>query len=200
MAKSRPVYDESDAEIGLPDGRDPTVEDEIDDVIWKPKLSVSQINCNPAEAKSTRGKVFIATFVGLANGIKTVTNPQYPDVEFVALTGTFLATNRQTGDRFRSGILYLPTGFHEGILEALSSALDRANKDSPYDQQLTQFALDVYAVPSSNPAGYSYEAKSLVAPDKKEPIRMLDQLADRRRARMLALEDQTKGRKALPAS
>lgn len=172
----------------LPDGREPTDEEAVDNVVWKPKITIAQIGGNPAAAKSKMSKVWVATIVGMADGIKTVNNPMYPDVEFIALTGTFMATNRDTGVSYRSGIVYLPSGFHEAVIAQLSRQLAKENKESAYENVLSEFALDIYAVPSGNPSGYSYEATSLMPPDKKEPVRRLMRLADVRRAKLLALE------------
>jgi hypothetical protein len=167
--------------------------DEYDPVIWKPKLTIAQIGGNPGAVIQSKRAEPIVRFIGQASGIKTVDDPNHPGVTFIALTGAFKATNLQTGVEYRSGILYLPSGFHDAIVEELDSQLSD-QKESNFDHRPVEFALEISAVPANNPSKYSYEAMSLMPPSRNAPLARLERLALRNRERMLALTDQRAAR------
>lgn len=106
----------------------------------------------------------LAVILGEASGIKQVDDPAHGTIH-EALTGRFQATNCETGDVVRSGMLYLPKGIHETVTAAVKKA---------EDGDVVRFALRVRSVRAENPAGYSYEAVPLLKPEESDP---LDKLA-----------------------
>jgi hypothetical protein len=103
----------------------------------------------------------LATIYGQAFGIKIKTNKDTGDV-YESITGEFEAVNVINGNVYRSGILYLPDGIHqtvEGAVKALQN-----------DNDSVTFALDIYAVPSTSPAGFAYSAESLIKAKKVDPL------------------------------
>jgi hypothetical protein len=124
------------------------------------KISMRTIKTTPAKAATEDGTP-IAVVYGMAFGIKEVVDKQRGDV-YHALVGQFEAQNLQTADVFQSGQLYLPTGIHE----SLESAVQRLENESDY----VQFALQILAIKASNPAGYSYQAKNLLASKQVDPL------------------------------
>lgn len=99
---------------------------------------------------------------GIASGIKMRKN--IAGDLFEAIAGNFEAVNMETGEVFGSGILFLPGGLHEKILEPLKNS----------DEDITiQFGLEISAFPASNPQGYSWKAKQIVKPETADPLAAL---------------------------
>jgi hypothetical protein len=163
-----------------------------DPVIWKPKLTIAQIGGNPGIVVQTKKAEPIVLFIGQATGIKTVDDPNHVGNTFIALTGAFKATNLQTGVVYRSGIMYLPSGFHDAVVDQL----DREFGDGTSDHRPVEFALEISAVPANNPIKYSYEAKSLLPPARDAGFARLERTVERTRRLMLALEAPGEAREA----
>lgn len=122
------------------------------------KISVKTIGCNPSAAKSEGKDVQLAKVYGVARG--TINKVDQRGDPVVGLTGEFEAVNLGTGEVFRSGVLYLPSGIHEMV----------ANSVKEGD---TEFALGIVASPASNPIGYSYKAVPLLEPAANDPMAAL---------------------------
>lgn len=68
------------------------------------------------------------------------------------------------GDTITAGVCYLPGGIQDMIEGALAVA-----KES--DARATvQFGIDLYAIPSTNKAGYSFDADNLVTAEESDPL------------------------------
>lgn len=162
MAQSQPV--EQTPQNGVAPN-----EDEIDHANYKNKITISQIGGNPTRAKSEKKRVAVCQIYGIATGLKAVDAPNGDT--FIAILGNFEAVNMETGDVYRSGTMYLPSGFHEVIQSQLESLAE--NREGRSDKPQVEFALAIDAEPANNPSGYSYVARSLVPPAKADPLSAL---------------------------
>lgn len=107
--------------------------------------------------------IAIAQIYGVAQRIKIVEDKQRGDT-FEAITGTFEAVNLETGEIYQSGVLYLPAGIHDLVAAAVK------NLDPEDRKGAVKFKLEIGVVKSSNAAGYSYEARSVVKASDVDPL------------------------------
>lgn len=128
------------------------------------KVTVKSVGADPKEAIRQNKKVPLARFWGVAEAIKYVNNRTTGDVN-IALLGSFRAQNMETGEVFDSGVMYLPGGLHD----QLSGPFVRA-KDQHATVEPIKFAIEVLAVPSKNPGGYSYEGRQLMKQEGVDPL------------------------------
>lgn len=141
------------------------------------KLTVATMKFEPARAKSEGKKVFLGRIMGIADGLKTV-KAANGDVH-TAITGTFLGLNAKTQDEYRSGVLYLPTGIHDLVQNAVDAGLDENGKPT---YTAVEFGIDLYAVPAGTPAGYSYEANPVIQAQESDPVAELRAKMDEAKA------------------
>jgi hypothetical protein len=130
------------------------------------KITISNLGCIPAAAVVEGQTSPIARIYGIASGIKSVVDKNRGDV-YESITGSFEGVNLKTGNIYQASVVYLPAGIH-GLLEnAVKGIVDEAGK-----QQFNsvKFALEIGVVKAKNPAGYSYEAKSLVPAVVDDPL------------------------------
>lgn len=118
------------------------------------KLSVKGIGCKPGACEADKPALLCRIF-GKADGIKT--GESQDGRVWSALTGSFAAINLQSGEEYRSGKLFLPSGIHETVENAV-----RALGENKEGLSIT-FGLEIRSVTASNPIGYSYQAANLVA-------------------------------------
>ena len=121
------------------------------------KMTLKGMGCKPAQAASDGKRVPLARIYGYAAGVKA--KEDSTGNVHQAIIGQFEGVNLNTGEVFRSGVLYLPGGIHE--LLAKPAAENNAN---------VQFALEIHAIPAGNPIGYSYSAKSLLPVTARGPL------------------------------
>lgn len=142
-----------------------------DDFVYMARgMSISRLHCDPAQAKTQMRPVLCATLVGEITGTEEKTDPKTMQV-FHALKGVFRAINEQTGTKYISGLCFLPGSWQGMTLDGLKSATP--------DQLPIEIELAIWAVPSSAPNGYSYEARSLKT--KSVPDRLEQRLLEARR-------------------
>lgn len=131
------------------------------------KLTLKGMRCNPkkvtAKDENDNTPHIMARIYGYGSDIKVKVDAS--GNAHVGLMGDFEGINLETGDIYRSGILYLPGGIHE----QLTAPFEAYNKLSDEDKKKTtppkvEFALEIASVKASNAAGYSFAAKSLMAP------------------------------------
>lgn len=120
---------------------------------------------SPRQDKNAGAKRLIGTVIGRANGIKQINMPNGDKYE--GLRGQFEAVNAETGEVTMSGICYLPSGFHDGVLDQL-----RDDNTASVD-----FAYRVFSIPSQNPQGYSYAMEPLLEPRESDPLSELRKTA-----------------------
>lgn len=126
------------------------------------KMSVKTLKCTPALAGIEKRQVPMARIIGTARGIKEAVGNDGSAV--FGMTGNFHGVNIATGFEAVSGVLYLPGGIAEMVLEPLDAALDKDKTSS------ISFAFDIFAEPSDNKAGYSYSAQNLMAATQIDPF------------------------------
>jgi hypothetical protein len=107
----------------------------------------------------------VATIYGKVGGFKKVEDKLTGNVHF-PVTGNFVGINHINENKeFASGLLYLPAGIHDQLLDAAKKLLDESDA--------IDFALEISAVRAGNAAGYSYEARPLVKPRGVDPLESL---------------------------
>ena len=142
------------------------------------KMSVKALGCNPRVAASKEENdttpVVLCTIFGMANAVKS--GEDNTGKMWTALSGQFEGVNLQSGngETFQSGKLFLPSGIQE-VIEAAVKELGESGGES------VAFALEIRAVRSSNPIGYSYQAASLVPAKASDALATLREVAIRKR-------------------
>ena len=141
------------------------------------KLTISNLGCIPAAAVVEGQTTPIARIYGIASGIKQVVDKNRGDA-YESITGSFEGINLKTGNVYQASVVYLPAGIH-GLLEnavkgtltpAVKDADGKVVKEAKQDYNSVKFALEIGVVKAKNPAGYSYEAKSLVPAVVDDPL------------------------------
>jgi len=136
-----------------------------------PKMSIKTLGANGAVVLVTKTKTPLVRIKGIARGIKVANGNDGSPV--FGMTGQFIGLNIADGTEFESGVLYLPGGINEMFLSPLEAALNE-------DKSATiKFALDLFAVPATNKAGYSFEAASLIAATNVDPFAEMSAEADK---------------------
>jgi hypothetical protein len=127
------------------------------------KISLKTVGGNPALAAVLKSKVPMCRIWGKASNIKTAVG-QNGDPVF-GLAGSFMALNYQDQKEFQSGVCYLPGGIQELIQEPLEALLNSGERGGA-----VEFALDVFAIPATNKAGYSFAAETLTEISADDPM------------------------------
>jgi hypothetical protein len=118
-------------------------------------IGLTKMSVNTICGKRIMGKICV--IIGKATGTK-----QGEDANgaiWSALIGTFQGTNLQTGEVFRSGKLFLPSGIHESIEAAVGQLKEGGS---------VNFAIEFRRVEAENPIGYSYQAVNLLPVETQE--------------------------------
>jgi hypothetical protein len=131
---------------------------------------------------------FLGTIRGIATGVKVKTDQA--GNAFEAILGNFEGVKGKTGEVFNAAMLYLPGGIHEMISEPVKHATQ--DKDGKPIMGSLTFSIDLYTVPSSNAAGYSYEAVSNIPIAKLDPFAELRAMEHEKRQQRLKLADESK--------
>lgn len=123
-------------------------------------------------------RLLVATIFGKVGGSKTVEDKLTGQVH-TPLTGTFQGINHLNENKeYQSGLLYLPGGVHDQLLNAANKLMDESEE--------IDFALEIYAVRAGNAAGYSYEATPLLEPKGVDPLAEIRKQVDATRAKLAA--------------
>lgn len=158
----------------------------LDAASYVAKITIKGLGCDPRKVVNVEsGKLPLARIFGKVASVRYKEDEKNGGM-YVAFIGSFEAFNLETGEVYRSGVLYLP----KGISEIMETAVTKLKKGEDDQESVISFAFEIRAVKATNPIGYSYEAQALQAPDKQ------DELAELRR-QMLALP--ATGAKALGA-
>lgn len=123
----------------------------------------------PAE----NGRVHLGRIVGIASGLKQTVDNDSGDIQ-TGLKGQFrgVSTRNEKGEivgvaggvTITAGVCYLPGG----IQEMIEGALAAAQETDP--RATVQFAIDLFAIPATNKAGYSFDAENLVEAAESDPL------------------------------
>ncbi len=125
------------------------------------KITVRDCGANAAAVLAMPGPDDRAPLIrvyGVVRGIKNVPGSDRQTGEKImheALTGDFRAANMVTGNRYASGIMYLPAGIHE----LLTAPVKQAKEENALAE--VKFGFDIYGRKSASPAGYGYVAVML---------------------------------------
>lgn len=122
--------------------------------VFLPKISVATLGCVSARAKAEGKRIHLARIMGIITGTKMKTDQAGEPI--VAVIGTFEGTNIETGKTAQSSVLYLPGGIQE-VLETAADGRQDASVGIP-------FALDVFSLPATNKAGYTYDVAFIQKP------------------------------------
>ena len=133
------------------------------------KLTVKTVGTRPQKAAETMARHMLMRVYGVASDLKISRNVNERTGEKdIALKGDFRAVNLETGERYSSGILYLPAGIHDLI----QAPLDEAKKNNETAE--VTFAMDVFSQTSTSPSGYSYGATILGEPAENDAIARIE--------------------------
>jgi hypothetical protein len=119
---------------------------------WQPipKMALKAMGSNGKEAVKQGKNVYMGRIYGEAQAVKTKENRSGDMYSY--LVGEFRSINGN-GEKFESGILYLPGKLFETVESMLKSA----------DGKAVRFAYDIYStVDEKSSVGYSYAAKTLI--------------------------------------
>jgi hypothetical protein len=143
------------------------------DVLKKPKLTVKDLG-NPKLVTSDNPKLILGKILGTATGTKEKVDNK--GEVFIAIVGSFEGIRGEDGQRIQSGVLYLPSGFHDEIVAQLKSP----------DVSDVVFAFEVMAHTASNAIGYSYAMRNLLPAMPDDPLERVRALMAERVAQKLA--------------
>lgn len=139
------------------------------------KITVRDCGANAAAVLAMPGENARAPLIrvyGIARSIKEVKSKERLTGDVTihkAIEGSFRAVNMTTGERYASGLMYLPGGVHELLIDPL----ERAKENN--DNAEIQFGFDIFGRKSSSPAGYGYVAVMLGEdPAEVNPITELE--------------------------
>lgn len=141
----------------------------------------NQLGTETAKVPADGGKVLIGRIVGIVAGLRQTINNDTGEVQN-GLKGNFRGVSskvypegaEQAGKPITvtSGVCYLPSGIQDMIEGALASAKEADAKAT------VNFAIDLYGIPATNKAGYSFKAENIVAPQTADPLAMLLEQAE----------------------
>ena len=124
------------------------------------KLSTPKIMGGRLRFKEGESQRDLYQVVGVASGKKSGTSDYG---EWASLTGNFAAINLDTGEEFRSGVLFLPDVALDPILGQLSMGA-----------HAIEFGFTISIVEDDESAtGYVYTATPLIEPDENDPLEAL---------------------------
>lgn len=158
---------------------------------WDRVAIGAEVKKVPAEG----GRVLLGRFAGIVSGLKQTVNADTGEVQN-GLKGQFRGLSTRDakgeivgigkGETVTAGVCYLPGG----IQEMIEGTLDAAKEDN--EKATVQFAIDLYAIPATNKAGYSFDADTKIEAEEADPLDNL--LAQAEEAP--ALEDKSDGKKS----
>jgi hypothetical protein len=127
----------------------------------------NRIGTEVAKVPADGGKVLLGRIVGMISGLKQTVNNETGDIQ-TGLKGNFRGISSVDGlAAVTSGVCYLPGGIQEMLEGALASAKENDAKAT------VTFAIDLFAIPATNKAGYSFKAENIVEAEASDPLAML---------------------------
>jgi len=137
------------------------------------KMSLATLGANPSRVKEMKdGKpvhssIDLVRIYGVASSLVFKTDPKTGDIQ-VAVAGNFEAVNLENRETYRAGILWLPGGIQELLINSVDTGQVDGNGKPIY--QDVKFGFTIAAVPASNPIGYSYTAEQLIDAQQNDPL------------------------------
>ena len=137
--------------------------------------TVKGMGCTAAKvASEDSGKLALARIYGKASGLKYQADTRSEGNFHCAFVGNFEGVNLETGEVYRSGVLYLPKGISEIMESTFKKLKAEAEKEgASADTVSITFAFEIRSVKASNPIGYSYEAQALKNAEKDDELKEL---------------------------
>lgn len=126
------------------------------------KISTKSVEANLTEAKSEVLDLFLV--YGIATGVEKI-ETSYGDSD--KFTGQFEAVNKESGEVFVSGQLFLPTA----VSKLLAGQLNGASKGQ--ETVGVQFSYSIGTKPSKSQIGYEYTVKEEVESDGVDNLSQL---------------------------
>lgn len=131
----------------------------------------NKIGSEVAKVPADGGKVLLGRFAGIVAGLRQTVNNDTQEVQS-GLKGNFRGISSIDKSEVTSGVCYLPGGIQDMIEGALAAAKEADAKAT------VNFAIDLFAIPATNKAGYSFKADNIVAPNAADPLAMLLEQAE----------------------
>lgn len=142
--------------------------EETKDVAFISKMSVKALGCKPNVGLEDGKPNRLCVIFGKADGFKVGEDAN--GKIWQALTGDFIGKNIKTGEQFRSGKLFLPSGIQEVVENAVKGKGENAT---------VKFGLELRSVVAGNPIGYSYQAVNLIKAEAIDEVQaMLENAGD----------------------
>lgn len=143
----------------------------------------NRIGTEVAKVPMDGGKVLLGRIVGIVSGLKQTIDKETGDISS-GLKGNFKGiSSLDEKPPVNSGVCYLPGGIQEMLEGSLAQAKENDSKAT------VRFAIDLFAIPATNKAGYSFKADNIVEASETNP---LDDLLNEA-TRIKALADQSGG-------
>lgn len=177
------------------------------------KLTIASMNTRPKRAHKDVNniKTPLCRIMGTATGLKAALDTKGETV--FGLTGQFLGINvdqaaahakdpKENPDdgEYTSGVCYLPGGIQELIQTPLEALLNSEDKVTANNASL-EFAMDLFAVPATNAAGYSFEGALLGQMGQADPFAAIKaKVGDTKLPALPSPADIEKAQKALTAA
>lgn len=137
------------------------------------KMSIATIGANPSAVKTEEFQKSGATSLpivriyGIATGLIFKADPKTGDIQ-TAVSGNFEAVNLANGETYRAGVLWLPSGIQELLINAVDTGAVDKNDKPVYND--VKFGFQINAMPAKNPIGYSYSAEQLIDASQSDPL------------------------------
>lgn len=143
-----------------------------------------------AKVPADGGKVLIGRIVGIVSGFKETINGDTGEVQR-GLKGNFRGISSKTIEdehiTVTSGVCYLPGGIQEMIEGAFVAARETDAKAT------VNFAIDLFGIPATNKAGYSFKADNIVPATVTDPLAALLEQAEDNAPLLPAPTDEDEG-------
>lgn len=137
------------------------------------KLTIASMQTRAKRAAADNIKTPLARIMGTATNLKAAVDTNGEPI--FGLVGQFLGINiaehaaDPTKGEYTSGVCYLPGGLQEMIQQPLEQQLNDPDKSVATAASI-EFAMDIFAVPASNKAGYSFIATLLGDASRADPF------------------------------
>lgn len=173
-----------------------TPETHIDEVSYIPKMNIKSIECDPkmvfGKPPEDKTPLPLARIFGVATDTKTDEDKRTGNV-WTALVGDFEGINLISGKRFKSAMLFLPSGIQEVIEGPVVEIAHLRDAGEKVDSMRVEFALEIASIRATNAAGYSYQARNL------QPVKRIDNLSGLRAFALNGLSEETVKKLNLPS-
>lgn len=136
----------------------------------------NNIGTEVAKVPAAGGSVSLGRIVGIVTGLRQTVNNETGDIQ-TGLKGNFRGISSLPDKApVTSGVCYLPGGIQDMLEGALAAAKEGDSKAT------VSFAIDLFAIPATNKAGYSFKADNIVEASATDPLTALLEQANSTKA------------------